>query len=214
MQPEQYDAWYESSRGAWIGGIEYGLLHDLLETREGETLLDVGCGTGYFTRRFGEGGDVAWAAGADIDLPAVRHAAGRGGASYLVADAQRLPFPDKSFDLVASVTALCFMQDARGALAEMLRVARRRVALGLLNRHSLLWLSKGRHGGRGAYRGASWHTRCEARQLFGGQAAEKLLVRTAVVLPNGGKLARALEKPLCALLPGVGAFIAAVSDVN
>lgn len=214
MQPEQYDAWYESPRGAWIGGIEYGLLDALLETRGGETMLDVGCGTGYFTRRFTQGGVVAWAAGADVDFSAVRYAAGRGGAAYVAADAHRLPFPDRSFDLVVSVTALCFMKDARQALAEMLRVARRRVALGLLNRRSLLWFGKGQHGGRGAYRGAHWHTRSEAQSLFAGQAVRSAVLRTAVMLPAGGRLARCLERPLHAILPGAGAFIAAVADVG
>lgn len=126
MQPERYDAWYESPRGAWIGGIEYGLLDVLLETRDGETVLDVGSGTGYFTRRLAQCGSIA-----DIDFPALPHAAGRGGAANVAADARRLSLPDRSLDLVVSVTALCFLTDARKALAEMLRVARRRVAPGL-----------------------------------------------------------------------------------
>ncbi|MBI4753942.1 MAG: methyltransferase domain-containing protein [Betaproteobacteria bacterium] len=213
MSPEEYDAWYDTPRGAWIGGVEYLLLGDMLAPRAGETVLDVGCGTGHFTRRFAQDRRIAWAAGADIDLQATRHAAGRGAANYVVADARRLPFPDRSFDLVISVTALCFVDDARTALAEMLRVARRRVALGLLNRHSLLWLAKGRGGGRGAYRGAHWHTRRELHHLFAAQPAHRLTLRTAVVLPGGGVLAQCLEAPLRRLAPWAGAFIAASADV-
>src|SRR3990170_3677827 len=190
MQPEQYDAWYQTERGAWIGGIEYRLLVELLTPHSGETVLDVGCGTGYFTRCFSASTAVGWTVGADIDLAAARFAAARGKAAYLAADGQRLPFADRSFDLVISVTALCFMRDARRALMEMLRVARRRVALGLLNRHSLLWSAKGRDGGRGAYRGAHWHTRREVERLFAGQPARNLTLRTAIMLPGGGRLAR------------------------
>jgi len=51
MKPEQYDAWYRTPRGAWIGDTEFRLLLRLLAPQRGETLLDVGCGTGYFTRR-------------------------------------------------------------------------------------------------------------------------------------------------------------------
>ena len=213
MQPDQYDAWYQTERGAWIGGIEYRLLDRLLTPHSGETVLDVGCGTGYFTRCFSASAAVGWTVGADIDLATAHCAAARGKAAYLVADAQRLPFADRSFDLVISVTALCFMRDARRALHEMLRVARRRVALGLLNRHSLLWLSKGRQGGRGAYRGAHWHTRREVDDLFAALPARNLSLRTAVMLPGGGRLARWAEPALQRAAPCCGAFLVAAADV-
>lgn len=212
MQPEQYEAWYTTPRGAWIGEEEYRLLQALLAPRSGETVLDVGCGTGHFTRCFSESTTIGWAVGADIDFGMARFAAGRGKAAYLAADGQCLPFADRSFDLVISVTALCFMRDARRALAEMLRVARRRVALGLLNRHSLLWFAKGRHGGRGAYRGAHWHTRREAKQLFAGQPARNLTLRTAIMLPDGGRLAHWAESHLERATPCCGAFLAAAAD--
>jgi SAM-dependent methyltransferase len=211
MSPEEYDAWYATPRGAWIGGAEFALLHALLAPRAGETLLDVGCGTGHFTRRFAGRAEIAWTAGADRDEAALRYAAAKGGASYIAADGGRLPFANRSFDLAIGVTSLCFMADERRALAELLRVARRRVALGLLNRRSLLWLQKGRGGGSGAYRGAHWHTRHEIEALFAGLPARNLALRSAIVLPGGGACARRLEPWLSRLLPG--AFLAAAADV-
>ena len=213
MQPEQYDAWYATPRGEWIGGVEYRLLDELLTPHCGETVLDVGCGTGHFTRRFSDSAAVSWIVGADIDFAAARFAAGRGKAAYLAADGRSLPFADRSFDLVISVTALCFMPDARRALMEMLRVARRRVALGLLNRHSLLWFAKGRDGGRGAYRGAHWHTRREVERLFAGQPVRNLALRAAIMLPGGSRLARWTEPHLQRAAPCCGAFLAATADV-
>ena len=41
MRPEDYDAWYRTPRGAWIGETEYRLLWNLLAPRPGERLLDV-----------------------------------------------------------------------------------------------------------------------------------------------------------------------------
>ena len=213
MQPEQYEAWYTTPRGAWIGGEESRLLQAMLAPRFEESVLDVGCGTGHFTRRFSDNAAVNWTVGVDIDLAAARFAAARGKAAYLVADGQCLPFADRSFDLVISVTALCFMRDARRALVEMLRVARRRVALGLLNRHSLLWFAKGRQGGGGAYRGAHWHTRREVERLFAGQPARNLTLRTAIMLPGGGRLARWAEPHLERAAPCCGAFLAVAADV-
>jgi hypothetical protein len=49
---EDYEAWYHTPRGRWIGDTEFRLLRSVLNAAPGATLLDVGCGTGYFTRRF------------------------------------------------------------------------------------------------------------------------------------------------------------------
>jgi SAM-dependent methyltransferase len=45
-------------------------------------------------------------------------------AAFQVADAQELPFPDESFDMVVSALALNFIPDPARALGEMRRVAR------------------------------------------------------------------------------------------
>lgn len=202
LSPSSYDAWYQTPRGAWIGDTEYRLLRHLLSPRPGESLLDVGCGTGYFTRRFAAGGTLR-VTGIDPDADALDHARAHAAADeqYLLADAGDLPFADDSFDLCLSVTALCFIREQRQSLAEMLRVTRRRFAIGLLNRHSLLHRRKGRGGGQGAYRGAHWHTLREAEALFKGLPATDLVLRSAVFLPGGDTVARAAEALLPARLP-------------
>jgi SAM-dependent methyltransferase len=213
MSPDEYDNWYRTPRGDWIGKTEYALLDTLIELRQGESLLDVGCGTGYFTQAC-SARNAVWVVGADRDEAmlhyAVRH---RGdGQSWLIADARRLPFADRSFDVAIGVTALCFVQNERRALAEMLRVARRRVVLGLLNRHSLLYLEHGRHGGRGGYRGARWHTVADAQGLFDGLPASNVQVRSAVFLPHGGRFARWVEPRLTRWQAPCASFIAVAAD--
>ncbi|MBU2723835.1 class I SAM-dependent methyltransferase, partial [Acidithiobacillus ferridurans] len=47
MDAAAYDAWYDTPRGRWIGMAEFRLLSRLLQTQPGNTLLDVGCGTGW-----------------------------------------------------------------------------------------------------------------------------------------------------------------------
>lgn len=220
MTPAEYDAWYDTPRGRWIGDTELRLLQRLLALQHGETLLDVGCGTGWFTRRFAassgknNGGNVT---GLDNDAPRLAFArahANPGGRNerYLEGDARDLPFPDASLDCVVSVAALCFIDDWRQALHEMVRVARRRVVIGLLNRHSLLWREKGRDGsGEGGYRGAHWHSRSEIRAALAALPLLNIRVRSALFLPGGSSLARTCELCLPNRLPW-GGFLVAAAD--
>ncbi|MFO1315100.1 MAG: methyltransferase domain-containing protein [Burkholderiales bacterium] len=210
---EAYDAWYRTPRGAWIGDVEFGLLHRALAPRPGDRLLDVGCGTGYFTRRIAaeRALDVV---GIDPDRACLDFARGHAGGHehYCAGRAEALPFADATFDRTVSVTALCFVADPRRAVAEMVRVTRTRVVLGLLHRHSLLFLQKCRGGGTGAYRGAHWHTQREVRELFAGMPVAGLTFATAVLLPGGGRAARATERA-SSWLP-VGAFLVAAADLR
>jgi ubiquinone/menaquinone biosynthesis C-methylase UbiE len=213
MTPEQYDAWYRTPRGAWIGDTEYRLLRRLLAPGTGETLLDVGCGTGYFTRRFARDGQPATGVDLDPAMLAVARAQQAAGERYVEGDALALPFADAAFDCSISVTALCFVPDEAAALADMLRVTRRRLVLGLLNRRSILHLQKARRGGAGAYRGAHWHTAREVRELFrrAGRASPRL--EYAIFLPSGGFIARGLERAIPGGLP-CGGFLAAAADCD
>jgi SAM-dependent methyltransferase len=194
MTPEEYDAWYRSPRGKWAGETEYQLLMKLLEPAPGESLLDIGCGTGYFTRRFAESGLAVTGVDRSPTMLGFARAHAVAGERFILGDARTLPFPDRSFDLCISVTALCFISEQARALSEMLRVTRRRFAIGLLNRHSLLFLEKGRGGGHGGYRGAHWHTMREAESLFSTLPVRDLTLRTAIQFPGGGWLCNAGER--------------------
>lgn len=183
MSAAAYDAWYQTKWGRYVGDTEFRLLWNALLPKPAESLLDIGCGTGYFSRRFAK--DMAGRV-VGIDLDGERLALARTQAvakePYIEADALNLPFPDNSFDLAISITALSFMIDPRQALAEMLRVSRRRFAVALLNRYSLLYRKKGRPGGTGGYQGACWHSSRQARQLFDGLPVTDLKLTSAIFL--------------------------------
>lgn len=204
MNPADYDAWYDTPRGRWIGETEYALAARLLAARPGDTLLDVGCGTGWFTRRAAADGLVV--TGLDPNPTWLDYARARSSPalSWVEGDARALPFADASFDHVLSIAALCFVDDERRAVADAVRVARRSFAIGWLNRSSLLYMDKGRGGGSGAYRGARWHAAREVCVLFSGLPVRKLRLRSAIYLPSATRWARMMEQGMPAGLPWGG----------
>lgn len=191
LDPAAYDAWYHRPRGSWIGDIEFAAMMRLMRPQKGQSLLDVGSGTGYFARRFAHA--ELNVVGLDPDARALDLACREGGATYLRATGSALPFANASFDQVAAVTSLCFIADPQRTVSEMWRVGREGIVLGLLNRHSLLYMQKRERGG---YRGARWDTVREALSWFADLSPRptRLGWTTAVFLPGGGALARRLEK--------------------
>jgi ubiquinone/menaquinone biosynthesis C-methylase UbiE len=106
-------------------------LFDLIAPQPGETVLDVGCGSGALDRmlaaRFGAANPIT---ATDVN-PFLLHEAGQlaaaeglaGGIAFRRADAETLPFPDDNFGCAFTVTVLeeC---DADRALTELRRVVR------------------------------------------------------------------------------------------
>lgn len=133
---KRYEDWY-AGRGRRADRLEKQLLARLLANFSGaETVLEVGCGTGHFTRWLAERGFRVL--GLDISPAMLAEAAKRNGIPYVIGDALALPFADGSFDIVALITTLEFVPDPQRALSEAVRVARHGLLLGVLNRYSLL----------------------------------------------------------------------------
>lgn len=208
MNAADYDAWYDTPRGRWVGETEYALASRLLAARPGDSLLDVGCGTGWFTRR--AAADDLRVTGLDPDSAWLEyaHAHSKPALNWVAGDARELPFADASFDHVLSIAALCFVDDEQRAVAECVRVTRRRFAIGWLNRNSLLYWQKGRGGGSGAYRGARWHTAGEVHALFSGLPVRNLTFHAAIFLPSASTWACRLEQALPSVLPWGGLLLA------
>ena len=207
MNPADYDAWYDTPRGRWIGETEFALAARGLAPQPGDSLLDIGCGTGWFTRQFAHTGLAVTGLDANPEWLAYARARSDPSIRWAKGDARHLPYPASSFDHVLSIAALCFIDDERPAVAEAVRVTRRRFAIGWLNRSSLLYRQKGRHGGSGAYRGARWHTASEVRALFAGLPVQDLKLRSAIFLPSGSGCANWLERGVPNVLPWGGMLL-------
>lgn len=95
-----------------------------LNLRSGEKILDIACGSGYWTRKLA----VAYgctAVGIDLSERAIsiarRHHSGS-DCKYVLSPAETLPFSAESFDKAISVCALEHFGSDTAALAEMARV--------------------------------------------------------------------------------------------
>lgn len=89
--------------------------------------LEVGCGTGIFTDLILERGSPSAVIAIDTSESQIEHANRQPAAQradFRVADAQALPFPDATFDVVASALTINFIPDRPRALSEMRRVSR------------------------------------------------------------------------------------------
>lgn len=133
---ETYESWYTGT-GVHAEELERRVLERLI-TRYTcvRRVLDIGCGTGHWTRWLDNAGPAVY--GVDLSRAMLREAQRMGTRRCLQADAQALPFPDKTFDLAMMVTTLEFVANPLRALEEAMRVSRKGVILGVLNRLSLL----------------------------------------------------------------------------
>jgi ubiquinone/menaquinone biosynthesis C-methylase UbiE len=191
----RYEDWYVGP-GALADRVEKELLSKALETfPERETLLEVGCGSGHFTRWFRDQGLAVM--GVDLSRTMLAEARRRGTSACVVADARALPFADRSFDLVALVATLEFLEAPARGLREAVRVARHGLVLGTFNRFSLHALRR-RLGSSPVWRRARFYRPAEIRRLVAEAAGSRSQgirwwVASWSVIPCGDFIATALR---------------------
>ena len=142
---KRLDAWYATAQGEFALRQEYRLFQRLVSSwpRRGHTLLDVGCGTGVFLEMLWEYGFEV--TGLDDHLELLNAARKRLGlrVDLQFGKPEHLPYDDKSLDYVSLISTLEYVRHPQVVLEEAMRVARRGVLLGFMNRWSAycLWYS-------------------------------------------------------------------------
>lgn len=106
-------------------------LREILEPRQGERILEIGPGTGYYTLTLAEWvGPQGHIDILDVQQEFLDHTTSRAAArgtqnvTATFADAQALPFGDDSFDGAVLITVLGEIPDQEAALRELRRVLR------------------------------------------------------------------------------------------
>ena len=173
-------------QGAWSSG-DYAVvgttlqivgedLCEALDIRAGQTVLDVAAGNGNVSlaaaRRWCDVTATDYVP-ALLDRARERAAAERLDIEFREADAEMLPFTDRSFDVVVSTFGVMFTPDQDRAAAELVRVCKRGGKIGLAN-----WTPEGFIGQLfktigthvppppGARSPALWGTRVRLTELF------------------------------------------------
>ncbi|AZF29013.1 malonyl-ACP O-methyltransferase BioC [Pseudomonas sp. R2-60-08W] len=103
--------------------VGHALLARLPMGRAPQRWLDLGCGTGYFSRALAERLPAGQGTALDIAEGMLNHALPLGGAQHFVAgDAERLPLKADSFELIFSSLAVQWCANFDAVLSEAFRV--------------------------------------------------------------------------------------------
>lgn len=114
FQIEERLWWYRGRRD-----VCFPLLEKHLGDRKDLEVLDVGCGTGYnltLLEKYGR------ARGVDMSEEALRFCRERGVTDVTLHEAEVLPFPDQTFDLLTAFDVIEHIEDDRQALSEFRRL--------------------------------------------------------------------------------------------
>ena len=192
-QPEQADLKAVKARqqGAWSSG-DYAVvgttlqivgetLCEAVDLRSGSRVLDVAAGNGNASlaaaRRFCEVTSTDYVP-ALLELGRKRAEGDRLGIQFREADAEQLPFPDASFDVVLSTFGVMFTPDQDKAAAELMRVCRPGGKIGLANWTPESFIGQlfrvlGRHvpPPAGVKSPSLWGTEARLAELFPSRAA-------------------------------------------
>ncbi|HEY5001359.1 MAG TPA: methyltransferase domain-containing protein [Candidatus Cryosericum sp.] len=138
---DTYDSWYTTSLGAYEDELENALVFRHVGGVRGKTVLDVGCGTGLYSIRLSEGGADVTAVDISPKMIEIARRKAQDRSQYIwydQADMAKLPYENRTFDMVVSITALEFATDPLLALMEMARVLRPggKLVVGVLNNDS------------------------------------------------------------------------------
>jgi SAM-dependent methyltransferase len=118
---------YERFMGRWSSRLA-SLFVRFAGVRDGERILDVGCGTGALTRELLASGRAIEVVGVDPTASYVafaRATTADSRAQFLLGAAEALPFAGETFDAALSLLVLQDLTEVDRAILEMARVTRR-----------------------------------------------------------------------------------------
>jgi ubiquinone/menaquinone biosynthesis C-methylase UbiE len=212
-----YEHWEKHVRTQPEAELENRLMVDMLKPLRGESLLDIGCGTGTSLLPFLDLGLEATGLDAspymlDIALKNLKNRV-----ALYRGVAEDLPFEDNSFNHSIMVTTLEFVDDPYKALEEACRVTKDRLFLGVLNRYAIKGFERRLKGifSHTIYNHAKFFSIWELKQMILGIAGDVPIAwRTIYQLPSmSGRLTQNLEQSSFVQKCPFGAFMGVVATL-
>jgi radical SAM protein with 4Fe4S-binding SPASM domain len=186
----EYLEWLESPIGEAYNSLAKKKVFSLLNIKQKDCILEIGCGTGNYALEFARrGGDVI---GVDASEWMLRIAKKNVLEEELDIDLKHcfvgdLEFKDESFDVVFSMNMLEYSRNPKDAVEEMYRVLKRGgvLIIGVLNKSSLWGVTRTvkKRVGKEAYHGARFLTRGELLGILPSKNSHKSQLSTTVFFP-------------------------------
>lgn len=152
---QEFNQWAAAGRGDEMEGHHSDITNqtfDLMDLRPGDRVLDLGCGTGWASRRMArvvtEGEIVGLDVADEMLRRAERASADLNNVRYVWGSAEKIPAPDNHFTKVLSVESFYYYADQGKALDELRRVIAPGGMLFILinlykdNHYSLRWVQE------------------------------------------------------------------------
>jgi SAM-dependent methyltransferase len=137
-----YESWLKQDRNQAVIRLEHRLMLEMIKPVVGESLIDIGCGTGASLEPFlGKGISLTGVDPSTYMLDVARKKIGN-RADFHQVHAEDLPFDDNSFHYACLCLTLEFCDNPKKAVEEACRVAKDGVFIGILNKYALTALKR------------------------------------------------------------------------
>jgi ubiquinone/menaquinone biosynthesis C-methylase UbiE len=124
---EEYDDWYDDTKGSFVDKVETELTFKLLEVKKGMKVLDFDCGTGSFSIKLAKMGCKV----TGIDVPEEMLKIARAKAieqnldiEFIQSDINGLAFAYDNYEAVVSMATFEFIEHPSKTLTELFRVVK------------------------------------------------------------------------------------------
>jgi SAM-dependent methyltransferase len=193
-----YARWATQQRNQWAADLERDLMVNLLKPCEGESILNIGCGTGYSTLPLLQLGLNVTGIDPSPYMLDIAHATLGSRVDLYRGFAEDLPFDDNSFNHAFFFISLEFVDDPVKSLEEACRVAKDKVFIGFINRFALKGIQLRLQGlfNISIYNQARFFSIWKLKRI-GRQVAGPIPIswRTVCQLPNAsGRVMRSIER--------------------
>ena len=130
MSSHAYATRFENAAGKWFLEVQERALLDAISEWPNATVLEVGGGHGQLTGGLIRSGYQVTVLGSrPVCAELVKDYVESGKCRFEIGNVNKLPYPDKFFDLVTSFRLMPHVQDWKGFISELARVARKAVII-------------------------------------------------------------------------------------